>query len=64
MEIGADRTKLMINSANGIHMELKWKKPGSLPKIKCIEAVVSNDGSNPEVNDLMNCTSHCSSNKA
>ena len=51
MEIGAERTKLMTNSANGIQSEIKVKeqKLGTVTSFKYLEAVVSNDGSKPQV---------------
>ena len=51
MEISAEKTKLMTNSANGIQGEIKLKgqKLGSVTNFKCLGAVVSDDGSKPEV---------------
>ena len=51
MEISAEKTKLMTNSANGIQREIKVKgqKLGTLTSFKYLGAVVSDDGSKPEV---------------
>ena len=48
MEISAEKTKLMTNSANGIQREIKVKgqKLGSVTSFKYLAAVVSDDGSN------------------
>ena len=63
MEISAEKTKLMTNSANGIQREIKVKrqKLGTVTSFKYLGAVVSDDGSKPSLKD---CTSHCSSYKA
>ena len=51
MEISAENTKLMTNSANGIQREIKVKgqKLGTVTSFKYLGAVVSDDGSKPEV---------------
>ena len=51
MEIRAKKTKLMTNSANGIQREIKVKgqKLGIVTSFKYLGAVVSADGSKPEV---------------
>ena len=51
MEISAEKTKLMTNSANGIQREIKVKgqKSGTVTNFKYCGAVVSDDGSKPEV---------------
>ena len=51
MEINAEKTKLMTNSANGIQREIKGKgqKLGTLTSFKYLGAVVSDDGSKLEV---------------
>ena len=51
MEISAEKTKLMTNSANGIQREIKLKglKLGTVTSLKYLGAVVSDDGSKPEV---------------
>ena len=51
MEISAEKTKLMTNSANGIQREIKIKgqKLGTVTSFKYLGAVVSDDGSKPEV---------------
>ena len=50
MEISAEKTKLMTNSANGIQREIKVKRQvlGTVTSSKYIGAVVSDDGSKPE----------------
>ena len=47
MEISAEKTKLMTNSANGIQREIKVKgqKLGTVTSFKYLGAVVSDDGS-------------------
>ena len=51
MEIRAEKTKLMTNSANGIQREIKEKGKtlGTITNFKYLGAVVSDDGSKPEV---------------
>ena len=51
MEISAEKTKLMTNSANGIQREIKVKgqRLGTVTTFKYHGAVVSDDGSKPEV---------------
>ena len=51
MEISAEKTKLMTNSANGIQREIKvnGQKLGTITSFKYLGAVVSDDGSNPEI---------------
>ena len=51
MEISAEKTKLMTNSANGIQREIKVKEQvlGTVTSFKYLGAVVSDDGSKPEV---------------
>ena len=51
MEINAEKTKLMTNSANGIQREIKVKgqKLGTVTSFRYLEAVVSDDGTKPEV---------------
>ena len=51
IEIVAEKTKLMTNSANGIQREIKVKgqKLGTVTSFKYLEAVVSDDGSKPVV---------------
>ena len=51
MEISAEKTKLMTNSDNGIQREIKVKgqKLGIVTSFKYLGAVVSDDGSKPEV---------------
>ena len=65
MEISAEKTKLMTNSANDIQKEIKEKgqKFDTVTSFKYFGAVVSDDSSKPEVS-LKDCTSHCSSYKA
>ena len=47
MEISAEKTKLITNSAGGIKREIKLKeqKFGTVTSFKCLGAVVSDDGS-------------------
>ena len=51
MEISAEKTSLMINSANGIQSEIKvkWQKLGTVTSFKYLGAVVSGHGSKPEI---------------
>ena len=51
MEISAEKTKLMTNSANGIQREIKVKgqKLDTVTSFNYLRAVVSDDGSKPEV---------------
>ena len=53
MEISAEKTKLMTNSANGIQREreikVKGQTLGTVTSSKYLGAVVSDDGSKPEV---------------
>ena len=51
MAISAEKTKLMTNSANGVQREIKVKrqKLGTVTRFKYLGAVVSDDGSKPEV---------------
>ena len=51
MEISAKKTKLMTNSANGIQRDIKEKgqRLGTVTSFKYLGAVVSDDGSKPEV---------------
>ena len=51
MAISAEKTKLMINSANDIQRDIKVKgqKMGTVTGFKYLGAVVSDDGSKPEV---------------
>ena len=51
MEISAEKAKLLTNSANGIQREIKVKeqKLCTVPSFKYLGAVVSDDGSKPEV---------------
>ena len=51
MEISTEKTKLMTNSANGIQREIKVKgqRLGTVTSFKYLRAVVSDDGSKPEV---------------
>ena len=51
MEISAEKTKLMTNSANGIQREIKVKGQNlsTVTSFKYLGAVVSDDGSKPEV---------------
>ena len=51
MEVSAEKTKLMTNSVNGIQREIKVKgqKLGTVTSFKYLGAVISDDGSKPEV---------------
>ena len=51
MEISAEKTQLMTNSANGIQREInvKGQKLGTVRSAKYLGAVVSDYGSKPEV---------------
>ena len=51
MEISAEKTKLMTNSADGIQREIKVKrqKLGTVTSFKYVGAVVSDEGAKPEV---------------
>ena len=51
VEISAEKTKLMTNSVNGIQREIKvkWQKLGTVTSFEYLGAVVSDDGSKPEV---------------
>ena len=51
MEISAKKTKLMVNRANGIQKEIKviGQKLGTVTSFKYLGAVVSDDGSKPEI---------------
>ena len=51
MEISAENTKLMTNSANGIQREIKVKgqRLGIVTSFKYLGAVVSDDGCKPEI---------------
>ena len=63
MEISAEKTKMMTNSANGIQREIKVKGQvlGTVTSFKYLGAVVSDDGSTS--GSIKDCTSHCSSYK-
>ena len=51
MEISAEKTKLMTNSANGIQREIKVKgqKLGTVSSLKYLGAIVTDDGSKQEI---------------
>ena len=51
MTISAKKTKLMANGATGIQRETKVKgqKLGTVTRFKYLGAVVSDDGSKPEI---------------
>ena len=51
MEISAEKTKLMTNSANSIQREIKVKgqKLSTVTSFKYLGEVVSNGGSKPEI---------------
>ena len=51
MEISAEKTKLVTNSANGIQREIKVKgqKLDTITSFKYLGAAVSDGGSEPEI---------------
>ena len=49
MEIGAEKTKLIANSAKGIQREIKGQKLGTVISFKYLGAIVSDDSSKPEI---------------
>ena len=51
MKVNAEKTKLMTNNANGIKREIKIKgqKLGTITIFKYLGAIVSGEGSKPEV---------------
>ena len=51
MEISAQKTKLITNSTNGIQREIKvnGQKLGTVTSFKYLGAVVSDDGSKPQI---------------
>ena len=51
MEISAEKTKLMTNNANGISIEIRinGEKLDEVNSFKYLGAVVTDEGSNPEV---------------
>ena len=51
MKISAEKTKLVINSANGIQRKIKLKrqKLGTVTSFKYLGAVVTDDGFKPEI---------------
>ena len=51
MEISAEKTKFMTNSANGIQREVKInrQKLDTVTSFKYLGAVVSNEGSKPKI---------------
>ena len=51
MDISAEKTKLMTNSANCTQREIKVKGPrlGTVTSFKYLRTVVSDDGSKPEI---------------
>ena len=59
MEISAEKTQLMTNSANGIQWEIKVKL-GAVTSFNYLGAVVSNKGSKTG-GSLKDCPCHCSS---
>ena len=51
MEIGQDKTKVMRNNPNGFQREIKIKGQWleAVENFKYLEAIISNDGSKPEI---------------
>ena len=49
MEIGPDKTKVMTNNPNGFQRDIKIKgqRLEEVEKLKYLEAIISNEGSNP-----------------
>ena len=66
MEISAEKTNVMTNSANGIQRDInvKGQKLGTITSFKYLGAIVSDDGSKPEISQEFKCTSHCGFYKA
>ena len=51
MEIGPDKTKVMTNNPNGFQREIKIKgqRLEEVENFKCLGAIISNEGSKPEI---------------
>ena len=51
MEISAEKTKLMTNSASGIQtgVKVKGQNLGTVTSFRYLDAVVSDDGSKPDI---------------
>ena len=51
MEIGLDRTKVIINHPNGFQKDIKIKgqKLEAVDNFKCLESIISNEESKPEI---------------
>ena len=51
MEIGPDKTKVMTNNPNGFQKEIKIKgqRLEEVENFKCLGAIISNEGSKPEI---------------
>ena len=51
MEVGPDKTKVMINNPNGFQREIKIKgqRLGEVEIFKYLGAIISNEGSKPEI---------------
>ena len=51
MEIGPDKTKVMANDPNGFQREIKIKgqRLEEVEKVKYLGAIISNEGSKPEI---------------
>ena len=49
MEIGPDKTKVMANNPNGFQREIKIKGQRPVENFGYLGAIISNDGSNPEI---------------
>ena len=51
MEIGPDKTKVMTNNPNGFQREIKTKgqRLEEVEKVKYLGAIISNEGSKPEI---------------
>ena len=51
MEFGPDKTKVMTNNSNGFQREIKIKgqRLEAVENFKCLGAIISNEGSKPEI---------------
>ena len=51
MEIGPDKTKVMTNNPNGFQrgIKIKGQRQEEVENFKCLGAIISNEGSNPEI---------------
>ena len=51
MEIGPDKTRVMTNNPNGVQREIniKGQRLEEVENFKCLGAIISNEGSKPEI---------------